>query len=163
MLTAGEGEPADGLLARGATALRARREAGETIDPVEAGFLVLEHGRRLVTRGQLDQAQELFEEAVTFAVERGAERSAAIARGEIAALLFRRGKLDEALRIRREEELPVYERLGDVRSRAVGAPTWRWRWCSSTTWRRASSRRWRPPCATTFCCELFASQRNDHM
>ena len=32
-------------------------------------------------------------------------------------MLFR--SLDEALRIRREEELPVYERLGDVRSRAV--------------------------------------------
>jgi tetratricopeptide (TPR) repeat protein len=30
-----------------------------------------------------------------------------------------RGQLDEALRIRQEEELPVYERLGDVRSRAV--------------------------------------------
>ncbi|HSS79276.1 MAG TPA: hypothetical protein VLV54_21325, partial [Thermoanaerobaculia bacterium] len=30
-----------------------------------------------------------------------------------------RGDLEEALRIRREEELPVYERLGDVRSRAV--------------------------------------------
>jgi hypothetical protein len=27
--------------------------------------------------------------------------------------------LDEALRIRQEEQLPVYERLGDVRSRAV--------------------------------------------
>ena len=27
--------------------------------------------------------------------------------------------MDEALRIRREEELPVYERLGDVRERAV--------------------------------------------
>jgi tetratricopeptide (TPR) repeat protein len=30
-----------------------------------------------------------------------------------------RGASDEALRIRREEELPVYERLGDVHSRAV--------------------------------------------
>ena len=30
-----------------------------------------------------------------------------------------RGQLDEALKIRNEEELPVYERLGDVRSRAV--------------------------------------------
>ncbi|XYI03492.1 hypothetical protein ACMHYB_28460 [Sorangium sp. So ce1128] len=28
-------------------------------------------------------------------------------------------QLDEALRIRREEELPVYERLGDVHSRAM--------------------------------------------
>ncbi|HET6427796.1 MAG TPA: hypothetical protein VFJ30_05270, partial [Phycisphaerae bacterium] len=30
-----------------------------------------------------------------------------------------RGELEEALRIRREEELPVFERLGDVRERAV--------------------------------------------
>jgi predicted nucleic acid-binding protein len=30
-----------------------------------------------------------------------------------------RGDLDEALRIRLEDELPVYERLGDVRERAV--------------------------------------------
>ena len=39
--------------------------------------------------------------------------------GQIADILQARGELDEALRIRREEELPVYERLGDVRSRAV--------------------------------------------
>ncbi|MFT5471233.1 MAG: hypothetical protein ACI8UO_006366 [Verrucomicrobiales bacterium] len=30
-----------------------------------------------------------------------------------------RGQLDEALRIRQEEELPVYQRLGDVRSLIV--------------------------------------------
>jgi len=39
--------------------------------------------------------------------------------GQIADILYRRGEHDEALRIRREEELPVFERLGDVRSRAV--------------------------------------------
>ena len=39
--------------------------------------------------------------------------------GNIADILQSRGDLDGALRIRREEELPVYERLGDVRSRAV--------------------------------------------
>ena len=39
--------------------------------------------------------------------------------GQIADILQSRGDLDGALRIRREEELPVYERLGDVRSRAV--------------------------------------------
>lgn len=38
---------------------------------------------------------------------------------ELAGLLFRLGELDEALRIRRDEELPVYEKLGDVRERAV--------------------------------------------
>ncbi len=34
-------------------------------------------------------------------------------------MLQARGELDEALRIRREEELPVYERLGDVREQAI--------------------------------------------
>ena len=44
---------------------------------------------------------------------------AALASGLIADILQARGQLDEALKIRNEEELPVYERLGDVRSRAV--------------------------------------------
>ena len=39
--------------------------------------------------------------------------------GQIADILQARGQLDEALRIRTEEELPVYERLGDVREKAV--------------------------------------------
>jgi tetratricopeptide (TPR) repeat protein len=39
--------------------------------------------------------------------------------GLLADMLQQRGDLDEALRIRREEQLPVYERLGDVRARAV--------------------------------------------
>ena len=39
--------------------------------------------------------------------------------GKIADILYTRGELDEALRIRRQEQLPVFERLGDVRERAV--------------------------------------------
>ena len=39
--------------------------------------------------------------------------------GKIADILQAAGELDEALRIRREEELPVYERLGDIRASAV--------------------------------------------
>jgi hypothetical protein len=39
--------------------------------------------------------------------------------GQIADVLQARGQLDEALRIRQEEELPVYERLGDVRAKAI--------------------------------------------
>ena len=39
--------------------------------------------------------------------------------GKIADIFEARGQLDEALRIRRDEELPVYERLGDVRAKAV--------------------------------------------
>jgi hypothetical protein len=34
-------------------------------------------------------------------------------------VLQARGQLDEALRIRQEEQLPVYERLGDVRAKAI--------------------------------------------
>ena len=40
--------------------------------------------------------------------------------GQIADILQARGQLDEALKIRTDEELPVYERLGDVRSLLVG-------------------------------------------
>jgi hypothetical protein len=39
--------------------------------------------------------------------------------GKVADILRARGELDEALRIRREEQLPVYDRLGDVRERAL--------------------------------------------
>ena len=40
--------------------------------------------------------------------------------GKIADILQARGQLDEALKIRNEEELPVYDRLSDVRSLLVG-------------------------------------------
>ena len=46
-------------------------------------------------------------------------RSKAVTMGEVADIMQAREQLDEALRIRLEEELPVYERLGDVRSKAV--------------------------------------------
>jgi hypothetical protein len=39
--------------------------------------------------------------------------------GIIADILQARGELDEALRIRQQEELPIFEKLGDVRSKAV--------------------------------------------
>ena len=39
--------------------------------------------------------------------------------GKIADILERQGDVEEALRIRREEQLPVYDRLGDVRERAI--------------------------------------------
>ena len=41
-------------------------------------------------------------------------REKAVTQGKIADILQARGQLDEALRIRTEEQLPVYERLGDV-------------------------------------------------
>ncbi|MBK7760422.1 MAG: tetratricopeptide repeat protein [Deltaproteobacteria bacterium] len=49
----------------------------------------------------------------------GWDREVALAAGLRADVLQDRGQLDEALRIRREEQLPVYERLGDVRRKAI--------------------------------------------
>lgn len=40
--------------------------------------------------------------------------------GQVGDILQARGQLDEALRIRKEEQLPVFERLGDIRSLLVG-------------------------------------------
>jgi phosphopentomutase len=49
----------------------------------------------------------------------GDVREKAVAMGKIADIFEARGQLDEALRVRNEEEMPVYERLGDVREIAV--------------------------------------------
>ena len=50
-------------------------------------------------------------------------REIAITQGKIADILVSRGELDEALRIRTEEQLPVLTRLGDVRS--IAAAQWK--------------------------------------
>lgn len=49
----------------------------------------------------------------------GEVRERAITMGQIADILVLRDDLDEDLRIRKEEQLPVFERLGDVRRRAI--------------------------------------------
>jgi tetratricopeptide (TPR) repeat protein len=69
--------------------------------------------------GALDRALSAAEEKLRLDRERKDERSAALASGLQADILEMRGQLDEALRIRREESLPVFEKLGDVRERAI--------------------------------------------
>jgi tetratricopeptide (TPR) repeat protein len=69
--------------------------------------------------GALDRALEVAQTKAALDQQREDERETALAQGVIADILQARGELDEALRIRQEEQLPVYERLGDVRSRAV--------------------------------------------
>ena len=66
----------------------------------------------------LERAQRMAGEGEDGEVEDRARDRALIA-GRRADVLETRGELDEALRIRREEALPVYEQLGDVRERAV--------------------------------------------
>jgi len=50
----------------------------------------------------------------------GAVRERAVTMGQIADIYQARGQLDEALRIWHQDALPVYERLGDVRSLLIG-------------------------------------------
>ncbi len=69
--------------------------------------------------GLPERAMEVAGEKRTLDRDRGEERGDALAAGLIADILQIRGDLDGALRIRREEQLPVYERLGDARSAAV--------------------------------------------
>ena len=84
-------------------------------EDVRLGF-ALEMGDLAASLGRVAEAESAYRAAVAAATD---ERSRAVTMGRIADILQARGALDEALRIRREEELPVYERLGDVRSRAV--------------------------------------------
>jgi tetratricopeptide (TPR) repeat protein len=69
--------------------------------------------------GFSDRALSAAKDKRDLDLARGAEREAAISAGFIADILQARGQVDEALKIRNEEELPVYERLGDVRERAL--------------------------------------------
>ena len=70
--------------------------------------------------GDLERAVDAAAKKRSLDLERGNGREAALAVGALTDILQARGELDEALRIRREEQLPVYERLGDVRSLLVG-------------------------------------------
>jgi len=117
--SAGEGEAADALLARGVALVAQLHAASLAVDPMPAAFVLYAQANRFMTRGDLEQAERLFKQAAELAAAAGNEINAVIARGRVADILERRGDLDEALRIRREEQLPVYERLGDVRSRAL--------------------------------------------
>ncbi len=105
--------------ARAKALLDAAREAmPETVD-VGVHIAVLRQQAVLAqTTGDGESALQLLAQAETI-VPAGDDRTKAILAGERANILEARGRLDEALRIQREEELPVYERLGDVRERAV--------------------------------------------
>jgi tetratricopeptide (TPR) repeat protein len=111
----GEAALADALLARKV------RDCAEDDRPGRSQIAQLELRRaeRFVSLGRLTDAEALSRSALKAFRTLEDDRMSAMALGKIAEILFRRGKLDEALRIRREEELPVYERIGDDRERAV--------------------------------------------
>ena len=84
-----------------------------------AAHLLLEASLAHERLGQLTQAAASAQEALEAFNAQNNDRLAAQAKGQIADILQARGKLDEALAIRQNDQLPVYEQLGDVRSAAV--------------------------------------------
>ncbi|MEO5374924.1 MAG: hypothetical protein H7840_11685, partial [Alphaproteobacteria bacterium] len=97
-------------------ALGLARDGG---DRKERAQLLYTYATRLIQTGDLTAAERALREAETHFSDLGDVRSRAVTLGKIADILAARGQVDEALRIRREKELPVYERLGDVHARAV--------------------------------------------
>jgi tetratricopeptide (TPR) repeat protein len=95
--------------------LRAATQESDLPAEIRAG-LAAELGDLLAGIGQLAEAELAYRDAAEAAID---ERFRTVARGRIADMLQARGELDEALRIRREEALPVFERLGAVREAAV--------------------------------------------
>jgi tetratricopeptide (TPR) repeat protein/calcineurin-like phosphoesterase family protein len=90
--------------------------AGETPHGLDLAWAITHLTQRL---GDPDLALQTAQACVRLAKQLGKETNYAVAHGQIADILQARGDLDEVLRIRREEELPVYTRLGHVRERAM--------------------------------------------
>ncbi len=96
---------------------RAARRLRDSWTPDEGSYVIL-LARMIHRLGDPETALDLLQAAKGKVTQPA--QSTAIA-SSTADILAARGELDEALRIRREEELPVYERLGAVRERAI---TW---------------------------------------
>ena len=116
-LTSGDGETGEALLDRAVQQAEAGDEQGA--GPLDQARVITERARHLITRGELDQAGQLLRHACQLFTAAGSELEAAVAMGTIADIIYLRGDYEEALRIRREVELPVYERLGDTRETAL--------------------------------------------
>jgi tetratricopeptide (TPR) repeat protein len=116
-LTSGDGDKGEALLDRAIRQVAASGQNGA--DPLDHARVSGERARHLITLGEVEQAEQLLRHAHHLFTAAGSELEAAVVMGEIADIAYRRGDYDEALRIRREVELPVYERLGDTRSIAL--------------------------------------------
>ncbi|MFI5593657.1 CHAT domain-containing protein, partial [Amycolatopsis sp. NPDC051758] len=116
-LTSGDGATGHALLERAARTAT----ADDHDDPGERARVIAAQARRLITTGDLHQAEDMLSQARELFVTAGSAGEAAMTSGSIGDIAERRGDYDEALRIRHDVELPAYERLGDTRSIAV---TW---------------------------------------
>ena len=117
-LTSGEGKTGEALLNR---AVQQAEAGDQETSPLDQARVIAERARHLLTRGEPEQAEQALRHAHQLFTAAGSELEAAVTMGYIADIAYQRGDYDETLRIRREVQLPVYERLGDTRAAAV---TW---------------------------------------
>ena len=100
----------------------ARQEALQSLESVptgpERGMALLYLGRWHRERGDFERAKDFFAEAAIIWRELEEWEGWAVNRGEYATTI-KDSQPTEALRIHREEELPVYRQLGNVRSVAI--------------------------------------------
>ena len=85
----------------------------EAKDPLDQAQAITEQARRLITRGELQQAEQLLRHARELFAAEGAERKAAMTMGLIADIALARGDDNEALRILREIQLSTFEHFED--------------------------------------------------
>jgi tetratricopeptide (TPR) repeat protein len=103
----------------GAWAQLCQRGLAASPEDEDRSWLLLTLCESLQHLGQLTEALATAEQLSQLERSRGNESRLALSLGMVADIYQARGQLDEALRIRREEELPVYGKLGDIRLRAV--------------------------------------------
>ena len=84
-----------------------------------AAHLLLEAAYAYLRLGQLDKSESAARQSAKLFALDGNAALAAQAKGKIADVLKSRGYLDKALEIYKNEELPIYEQIGDARSIAV--------------------------------------------
>ncbi|MFF9581665.1 CHAT domain-containing protein [Streptomyces achromogenes] len=117
-VTSGDGDSADTLLQR---AVQQSRSSDRQVEQAAHAGVLYDHANRLITRGEIHQAEDQLHQARQLFTDAGYSREAAVAWGKIADIHEQRGEVDVALRIHREVTLPVYEGIGDSREAAV---TW---------------------------------------
>jgi tetratricopeptide (TPR) repeat protein len=91
----------------------------EAKDSYNEGNVHLRFGDFLYSRGELDEAHEHFENAFSIYKYLNDETFIADSKGRIADILEIRGQFEEALAIRLNQQLPIYQKVGDVRSEVV--------------------------------------------
>ena len=91
-------------------------EAGGSLDDRDLANAEVWFSEWLVRQGKNDDAEPLVRRAAERFEKLCDVRSRAITLGKIADIYQARGDLDGALKIRQEEQLPVFEKLGDVRA-----------------------------------------------